>query len=131
MSAKKTILLIDDEPEVLAVLESILKAPGYSIIARTDARSSLEVIKEGKKVDLVITDLMMPEMDGSELAAKIRKTLPGVPVIMLTGHGSVETYIRTRSEGVFEYIHKPVKAKELRRIVQAAIGDPGRTVTSQ
>ncbi|HWR72273.1 MAG TPA: response regulator [Nitrospirota bacterium] len=128
MSNGKTILLIDDEPEVLEVLADILSTAGYTVVPRGNAESSLKAIKGGTKIDLVITDLVMPGMDGSALAEVIRKTLPDVPVILLTGHGSVESYIKTRSSGVFEYINKPVQSRELCRIVQAAIGGPSSPI---
>jgi DNA-binding NtrC family response regulator len=128
MSNEKTILVVDDEPDVLHVLANILQSAGYDVIPLGDAESSLKTIKGGTKIDLVITDLVMPGMDGSEFAEVIRKSLPDVPVILLTGHGSVETYIKSRSNGVFEYINKPVRSKELCRIVQAAIGGPSRPI---
>jgi DNA-binding NtrC family response regulator len=121
MDKRKTILLVDDEPEVLTVLEKILTRFGYNVIPRPHAESALPEVRQGAGIDLVITDLVMPGMSGSELAAAVRKRMPDVPVILLTGHGSVESYIQTRSDGVFEYINKPVEANELRRIVQAAI----------
>ncbi len=128
MSNRKTILVVDDEPEVLNVLTNILRSAGYTVVPLGDAETSLKTIKGGAKIDLVITDLVMPGMDGSEFAEVVRKTLPDVPVILLTGHGSVETYIKTRSNGVFEYINKPVRSKELCRIVQAAIGGPSTPI---
>ncbi len=64
-------------------------------------------------------------MDGYELAGVLRKGLPGVPVIMLTAYGSVESYVESRSMGVFEYINKPVQTRELRRIVKQALAESG------
>ena len=116
----KTILLVDDEPELLSVLEELLCSFGYKVIAKLDAESALPVIKDGTTVDLVITDLKMPGMSGPEFIAVLKKIAPSMPVIMLTAHGSVQSYIQSRSDGVFEYINKPVQSKELRRIVKAA-----------
>ena len=116
----KTILLVDDEPELLSVLDELLSSFGYKVIAKLDAESALPVIKDGTTVDLVITDLKMPGMSGPEFIAVLKQIAPAMPVIMLTAHGSVESYIQSRSDGVFEYINKPVQSKELRRIVKAA-----------
>jgi len=116
----KTILLIDDEPELLSILDELLSSFGYKVIAKLDAESALPVIKDGTTVDLVITDLKMPGMSGPEFIAVLKQIAPAMPVIMLTAHGSVESYIQSRSDGVFEYINKPVQSKELRRIVKAA-----------
>jgi DNA-binding NtrC family response regulator len=115
---KKTILLVDDEPEILAILGETLS--DYNVIARSDAESALSVIRGGARVDLVLTDNFMPGMKGSELIAVLKKDAPKVPVIMLTAYSSVESYLQNISGGAFEYINKPVKASELRRIVKAA-----------
>jgi DNA-binding NtrC family response regulator len=117
----KTILLVDDELEILEVLGEILVEFGYKVIPKTDAESALSVIREGTRVDLVITDLRMPGMSGIEFVTVLRRTLPSVPVIMFTAHGGVETYLESLSLGVFEYINKPVKKNELGRIVKAAL----------
>lgn len=120
----KTILLVDDEPGVLTTLEETLARVGYRIIAKSDAESALSVIREGTRVDLVITDNLLPGMKGSEFVVVLKRLMPSVPLIMLTAYGSVESYIQSMTGGVFEYIHKPVQAKELRRIVKAALDWP-------
>lgn len=120
MSAKKTILLVDDEPELLSMLTEMIQGFGYRVISRADAESALSALREGADIHLVITDLRLPGMSGAELIAIIRQLLPRVPIIMLTAYGSVESYIQTRSHGLFEYINKPIQAKELSRIIKAA-----------
>ena len=117
----KTILLIDDEPQLLSTLSEILTLAGYKTIPIPNAESTQFLVREGIKVDLIITDLHLPGMSGFELIRLFRKVMPTVPVIVLTGYASVESYIQTRSNGVFEYINKPVRASELRRIVRAAL----------
>ena len=121
MNSIKTILLVDDEPEVLSILAETLRSFGYKVIPKPSAESALSIIGEGNMLDLVITDLRMPGMDGSEFIRVLKRQSPSVPVILLTGHGSVESYVQTRSDGVFEYVNKPVRAKELRLIVNAAL----------
>ncbi len=117
----KTILLVDDEPDLLVILAEILERAGYAVIAKPDAESALSVLLNRTSIDLVITDLCLPGMSGFELVEVLRKALPAVPVIMLTAFGSVETYVESRCMGVFEYINKPVHARELRRIVKTAL----------
>lgn len=117
----KTILLVDDEPDILKTLADMLGRTGYTIVAKPDAESALSVVREGTQIDLVITDLRMPGMSGAELITILKKTLPSVPIIMLTGYGSVESYLKSMSSGVFEYVNKPVQARELRRIVKTAL----------
>lgn len=121
----KTILLVDDELENLRSLGEILNRFGYKVIAKPDGRSALSVVGEGTPVDLVITDYRMPVMDGLEFVTSLKQVTPSVPVIMLTAYGAVETYLKSLSLGVFEYVNKPVKAKELGRIVKAALDGSG------
>jgi DNA-binding NtrC family response regulator len=117
----KTILLVDDELNMLDIVGETLNTLGHKVIPRSDAESALTVVREGTKIDLVITDYKMPGMDGVEFLTIVRKTLPSVPVIVLTGYSSVENYLETISLGAFEYLNKPFREKELCHIVQAAL----------
>jgi DNA-binding NtrC family response regulator len=122
----RTILLVDDEIEILKSLGEILNRFGYTVIARTEAEAALSVFREGTKIDLVITDYRMPVMDGLEFLNALRHMDASVPVIVLTAYGAVESYLKSLSLGVFEYMNKPIKAKDLGRIVQAAIDSTDR-----
>jgi len=117
----KTILLVDDDRDILSCLEDSLSALGYNVIPKSDAESAMAIIREGAKVDLVLTDYSMPGMDGHEFFSVLKRILPSVPVIILTGYGSVETYLKSLSLGVCEFVCKPIEAKELDRIVKAAL----------
>jgi DNA-binding NtrC family response regulator len=125
----KTILLVDDELEILKSLGEILTRFGYQVIAKQAAQEALASMKDGAHIDLVITDYRMPGMDGLEFLNALRQMDPSVPVIMLTAYGAVESYLKSLSLGVFEYVNKPIKAKDLGRIVQAAINSAEKTGT--
>ena len=117
----KTLLLVDDEVEILRSLGEILCRFGYQVITRSDANSAMSVIREGVMIDLVITDYRMPGMDGLEFTNLLKQFRPSVPVVMLTAYGGVETYLKSHSLGVFEFVSKPIKARDLDRIVKAAL----------
>ena len=114
----KTILMVDDEPAILTVLELLLNKFGYIVVLKSTAESALFLIREGVNIDLVITDYRMPGMNGVEFIRALRRILPSVPVLMLTGDITVEI---EPGLGVFERINKPVMGKELDRIVRAAL----------
>ena len=94
---------------------------GYKVIQKPDAESALSIIQKGVTVDLVVTDYHMQGMNGHEFLYALKKILPSVPTIMLTAHGSVETYLKSLSLGLSDYVSKPVEPKELDRIVKAAL----------
>jgi two-component system response regulator GlrR len=117
----KTILLVDDDPDVLSSLEVILARPEYAIIAMSGAEPALSAIQEEARIDLVVTDYSMPGMDTREYFSRLKQALPSVPVIVLTGHSSVTTGITSPGIVPFEIINKPVEPKELCRIVKSAL----------
>jgi CheY-like chemotaxis protein len=119
----KTILVVDDEPENRRIYSEILSDLGYKVIDKADGASALSDIRQGEKIDLVITDYKMPDMNGLELAATLRNILPSIPVLMLTAYASIENYFQSLSLGVFEYINKPVGRIEFIRIVRMALND--------
>ncbi len=125
----KTLLVVDNELENLRSLGEVLNRFGFKVIAKPDPQSALTTIREGASVDLVITEYRMPGMDGLEFLVLLKRILPSVPVVMLTAYGAVESYLKSLSLGVFEYVNKPVKAKELGRIVKAALESAEQTAS--
>jgi CheY-like chemotaxis protein len=114
----ETILLVDDELEVLSVIEALLDDFGYRLIAKPDPLSALSFIREGETISLVITDYQMPGMNGAEFITALRQILPTVPVILLTGYSNIRM---ENVPGVFKQVRKPIERKELHRIVKAAL----------
>jgi len=102
----KTILIVDDEKNYTKILGEVIKEEGLTPITSSSALESLEIIKSSS-VDLVLTDVMMPGMDGIELLAQIKEFVPDMPVIIMTAHGSVERAVEAMQRGAYTYILKP------------------------
>lgn len=101
------LLLVDDDPGLLKLLGLRLTSEGYSVVTAESGAEGLRVLNR-EKVDLVISDLRMDEMDGMQLFAEIQKVQPGMPVIILTAHGSIPDAVAATQQGVFSFLTKPV-----------------------
>ena len=117
----RTILVVDDEPDNLRAYREILTDMGHRVITAVDGGSALLSVNGNEKIDLVITDYQMPGMNGLDFASVLMRMRPLMPVIMITAHGSIESYLQSVSEGVFEYVNKPVRKDEFERIVKTAL----------
>jgi DNA-binding NtrC family response regulator len=116
---KKQILIADDEANIRRVLAAQLAKDGYEVHTAEDGRAAMDVLAE-HHVDVVITDLRMPRVDGMQLLAHVASTLPDVPVIMITAHGTVDTAVEALKLGAFDYVTKPFERAELRNVVAKA-----------
>ena len=99
------LLLVDDDPGLLKLLGLRLTSEGYSVVTAESGAEGLRVLNR-EKVDLVISDLRMDEMDGMQLFAEIQKVQPGMPVIILTAHGSIPDAVAATQQGVFSFLTK-------------------------
>ncbi|MFQ5628342.1 MAG: response regulator [bacterium] len=117
-----TIVIVDDEDMVLTSLSSFFTLEtDYQIIEFTSAQEALDYIKENN-VNLVISDYLMPEMDGITFLAHVRDLKPEVPRIILTGYADKENAIKAINEvGLYQYIEKPWDNEDLRIIVRNAL----------
>jgi CheY-like chemotaxis protein len=117
------VLCVDDEPANLKLLENILVPRGYDVINVASGEDALRKIK-AQTIDLVLMDLMLPGMDGLQVSRKIKdnKKYRNIPIIMLTAHTGVESYIKSLSNEVFAYLQKPFETDALIRTVRAALG---------
>jgi DNA-binding NtrC family response regulator len=112
MSAPKKILVVDNDPNLLEVLEARLSAAGFRILKAMDAASAARILKK-KPVDLLVSDVKMPRKSGMELFKEIRETLPELPVIFLTAYGTIPDAVDAIKLGAVDYISKPFDGKEL------------------
>ncbi|MFZ1036929.1 MAG: sigma-54 dependent transcriptional regulator [Smithella sp.] len=114
------ILIVDDEFNIRLVLSAMLKKEGYGVASATDGLEALQILKAGK-IDVVVTDLKMPNLDGMGLLNCITKQYPEVPVIIITAHGSVATAVEALKKGALDYITKPFELDDLKNVISKAI----------
>jgi len=110
------IMVVDDEEGARDLFNTILTDEGYDVSLANGGEEALSLFKSNP-FNLVITDIKMPVMDGLQLLQEIRKMGSKTDVIMVTAYGEVESYLKAMSLGAAEYINKPIRIKELKRIV--------------
>jgi DNA-binding NtrC family response regulator len=118
-SETKQVLVADDEPNLRRVLTAQLVRDGFEVHPAEDGEEALRVLSE-HHIDLVITDLRMPKLDGMALLKRIVADYPDVPVIMITAHGTVNTAVEALKLGAFDYVTKPFDRSEFQRVVAKA-----------
>ncbi|MCX5835775.1 MAG: sigma-54 dependent transcriptional regulator [Deltaproteobacteria bacterium] len=114
------ILVVDDELNMRLVLKTLLNKEGYEVATASDGLEALKVLKSGD-VNVVVTDLKMPRLDGMGLLDRVIREYPSTPVIIITAHGTVATAVDALKKGAFDYITKPFEQDELKRVIQKAI----------
>ncbi|OHD75413.1 MAG: transcriptional regulator, partial [Spirochaetes bacterium RIFOXYB1_FULL_32_8] len=114
------ILIVDDEKNIREGLRLVLKKDNHTVFLAPDGSEAISILKNNE-IDLVITDLKMPNMDGENLLAYIMKDFPGIPVIVLTGHGTVETAVKAMRDGAYDFLTKPLNIEKLSIIVERAL----------
>ncbi len=110
------ILFVDDDKAILSMVERYLTREGYPVQLIDSGRKALELLKK-KHFDIVFTDFKMPEFDGIELLSAIKEYRPETEVVIVTGHGTMETAIRAMKIGSYDYLQKPFKLDLLKMIV--------------
>ncbi len=114
------VLVVDDERQIRFLLRTFLEEMGYTVLCAADGASAIEVF-ESDPVDVVLTDLLMPEIDGMELLALLHQRAPELPVVVITGMPSIETAVQSVREGAFDYLSKPITKEQLQRVVANAV----------
>lgn len=115
-----SLLIADDEKNIRSGLELAFEDEGYTVVTAADGKEAWEKLQKNV-IDLVITDLRMPEMDGYELLKRISAAYPTLPVIVLTGHGTIETAVETMRDGAIDFFTKPVDIDKLSLVVKKTI----------
>lgn len=118
MSAKtKRILIVEDEDNARNALARLLSREGFIVETVSNGCEALNYLRQ-QPVNLIVTDMKMPRMDGITFLRELNRDFPKSNVIMITAYGGVESYLEAMNLGAFEYINKPVRIEELRMIMK-------------
>lgn len=117
---KRTVLIADDEQVLRESLAGLLEDEGYQVLQAGDGREALDIVLE-RPVDLIISDVRMPRLDGEALLERLRQTVPETPVLMMTAYGTVESAVCAMRMGARDYLLKPVQLDDLLVKVERAL----------
>lgn len=113
----KRILVVDDEENARIGLSRLLAKEGFIVDSVSNGFEALNYLRQ-QDVNLIVTDINMPGMNGITFLKELNKSFPQSNVIMITAYGGVESYIEAMNLGAFEYINKPIKVEELKSILK-------------
>jgi DNA-binding NtrC family response regulator len=111
-----TILIVEDEPKMLRLLELTLAEEGFATRAAADAETGLKILVQ-EQIDLVVTDLKLPGMNGLEFLQAVKRTNASIPVVVMTAYGTVETAVEAMKAGASDYVLKPFSLEEIKLII--------------
>ncbi len=115
-----TILIVDDEPNYLVVLSELLRDEGFEVFTAPGGKEALDIVKE-VDLDLVITDMQMPGMDGMQLLQEIKKIYKDMPIVIITAYAEVDKAVAAMQAGAFSYLAKPFSNAELIVTINKAV----------
>ncbi len=118
------VLVVDDEPDVRKVVRMTLEKAGYDVVEAEDGARGIEEIQKGENsilLNLIITDIRMPNMNGIDVINYYKKEWPSVPIIVLTGFPDLEMATTMLQHGISDYLVKPVESEKLRASVAKAL----------
>lgn len=117
---KFTVLIIDDEENIRNGLEANFELEDYEVKTAANGKDGLDLVAKGD-IDLVITDLRMDGISGEEVVKRVTTETPGIPVIVLTGHGSIDAAVEAMKSGAYDFLTKPLNLDQLNLIVKRAL----------
>src|SRR5256886_5712028 len=118
----ETILVVDDEENIRHTLRGVLADEGFDVLEAPNGRRALELL-EHVAPRLAIVDVWMPEVDGIELLERMRSHAPRLPIIVISGHGTIETAVRVIRLGAYDFLEKPFQLDALLQVVSRALGE--------
>ena len=113
----KRILVVDDEENTRIGLSKLLSQEGFEVESAANGNDALDLLAQ-HKINLVISDINMPDMNGLAFLRELSRKFPSTNVIMITAYGGVESYLEAMNLGAYEYLHKPVRLDELRSVMK-------------
>ncbi|MFO7784608.1 MAG: sigma-54-dependent transcriptional regulator [Thermodesulfobacteriota bacterium] len=116
----RSILVVDDEESIIRSLQGILTDEGFEVQNAFNGKAALERIEE-EIPDLVLLDIWMPELDGIKTLVKIKETCPGLQVVMMSGHGTIETAVKATKLGAYDFIEKPLSLEKVLLTINNAL----------
>jgi DNA-binding NtrC family response regulator len=122
MQEKRRILVVDDEATLLTVLSGELVNSGYDVTTASDGDEAISTI-QNKKFDLVLLDIKMPKVDGFEVLKFIKKTIPTLKVIMLTGFADLKNAIESKKHGAEDFVSKPYDLVDLLTTIERVLSE--------
>jgi PAS domain S-box-containing protein len=126
MRGSETILIVDDEPQLVDMWSRVFNRLGYKTLRATSPMDGLRIFSSSDaQIDLVVTDYAMPGMNGMDMAREIMKIRKGTPVILLTGYSSIVTQEEAKAVGIVEFAMKPVTTLEMSRMIRSALDGEG------
>jgi len=123
-SKMKRILIVEDEENTRQALARLLVREGFLVDSVSNGCEALTYLRR-QSVNLIVTDMKMPQMDGMTFLRELNKNFPRSNVIMITAYGGVESYLEAMNLGAFEYINKPVQIEELKIIMRKILEAEG------
>ena len=119
--SQKRIVVVDDDPKIGELFAKVLARDGYSVTPHTRAADVLDTLDAKSPPDLILTDMMMPDISGIQLIEEVRNRGLDVPIIVLTAHSSVQSAVEAMRLGAFHYLQKPVNLEEMRTLLAKAL----------
>jgi len=114
----KRILVVDNEKNMCTALKILLENDGYSVITSSNGREAINYLTKGGVIDLIISDLKMPDIDGMGILNFLKETDTAIPLVLITAYGSIEVAVDAMKKGAEDFITKPFNKDGIRHIIR-------------